>query len=197
MQHHSLDIKQVHTTRLDADNLLIPVRFLVESEEKSKEEKEKEKEHLIAPLFVHAQKYPKEVAKMIAAEKGEQTRGIGAYREMNWFFQGKKLIFWVTGSQKVLESVMEIKADLECIAVGQLKGLAVPMILKRQYVLAIAFGNRVELASLNSFSLDHDIANIRYYLDDALHIQTIKFMDQNKMIIVGDTGSLMVVNYAH
>lgn len=51
------------------------------------DKKSNEKSYLFTPLAVQNHKYPKKIEELIKNAAGEASRGIGGYREVNWYFQ--------------------------------------------------------------------------------------------------------------
>jgi hypothetical protein len=58
--------------------------------------KRKEQSHLITPLLVKSHKYPNKIKKLIASESRDCDRGIGGYREVNWYFKERSITLWLT-----------------------------------------------------------------------------------------------------
>ena len=61
---------------------MVPIKMLEAPDKKSNE-----KSYLFTPLAVQNHKYPKKIEELIKNAAGEASRGIGGYREVNWYFQ--------------------------------------------------------------------------------------------------------------
>jgi len=81
------------------------------------------------------------------------------------------------------------------VAMSQLRGCNIPSKMKNRYVLAIATGRQVKLYSLNNFTLVVHETGLLYELSHSMNIDQLKFVDKNKLVIVGDTGHLMIVEF--
>ena len=77
---------------------IIPAKLLEQPETKTKE-----KSHLVGSLIVESHKYPPRVLSKIGKDIGDHTRGIGAFRSVNWYFYGKILSLWQTGKNDDIE----------------------------------------------------------------------------------------------
>lgn len=75
-----------------AYGLLLPKKLLEVPTPKSKSK-------ITAPLLVLPHKYPKAVQDILSSNSetlDATKRGIGAFRDINWFFHDRKIIFWRT-----------------------------------------------------------------------------------------------------
>ena len=45
-----------------------------------------------------------------------ETRGISCYCEVNWYFKGRILTFWLSGRDKTKE--LAVEHEISCVAVG-------------------------------------------------------------------------------
>ena len=181
-------VEQV-ASRLDGSHLMVSAKML----EVPEKVKNRDKAHLIAPLLVRSHNYPKQVGKAIAEESSDKTRGIGAYREVNWYFHDKHLKLWV--SDKDYEVELSFEEEINCLAMSQLKGASLPSKIKNRYMLAIGLVNTVVLKSVNNFTLEIFDTGIHYELRHTLRLEKLKFVDQSKLIMIGDTGCLQVAEF--
>ena len=66
----------------------VPSKLLAPPEVKHTEKK------LVAPLLATSNTYPPPVGAVLEQKHPETTRGVGAYNEVNWLFEGKTLYLW-------------------------------------------------------------------------------------------------------
>ena len=85
--------------KLDNAHMMVPLKML-----ETPINKNKDKQHIITPLLVKNHNYPKTVAEKLTNNcNNDENRGIGGYREVNWFFQNRVLTLWITDKEKEAE----------------------------------------------------------------------------------------------
>ena len=79
------------------------------------------------------------------------------------------------------------------MSVCQLQACNIPAKIRNKYTLAVSVNQEVLIYSLNNFTLETFNTGIKYKLNYCLHIEKIKFADQNKLVMIGNTGTVQVV----
>ena len=67
-----------------------------------------------------------------------------------------------------------------------------PSQLKNKYTIAIAMRNTVVLYSLNNYTLESIKTGIKLTVKYCIHVEKVKFAENNKLIMVGNTGVIEI-----